>query len=159
MPDIVLTTFNAKYAHASFGLRYLMANLGELQSRAAIVEFEISQRVGDVLEAILALEPKIVGIGVYIWNIDQSTRLVADLKRLRPEIVVVLGGPEVSYESEQQEIVALADYTIAGEADLTFARLCHWLLGNRDVAPFIPLVAHQHEEESTSQEQLTPLSP
>lgn len=140
MPDIVLATFNAKYAHASFGLRYLMANLGELQSRATIAEFEINQRVGDVLEAIVALNPKIVGLGVYIWNIDQSTRLVADLKRLRPEITVVLGGPEVSYEAAEQPIVQLADYTISGEADLTFARLCETLLGVRGDHQFVPLL-------------------
>jgi hypothetical protein len=28
MPDIVLTTLNAKFIHAAFGLRYLFANLG-----------------------------------------------------------------------------------------------------------------------------------
>ena len=58
VPDIVLTTLNAKYAHAAFGLRYLMANLGELRDRAAILEFDISQRPVDVLEAILAQDPR-----------------------------------------------------------------------------------------------------
>lgn len=138
MPDIVLTTLNAKYAHASFGLRYLLANLGDLQERAALLEFEISQRVGDVLEVILTQNPKIVGIGVYIWNVDPSTRLVADLKRLRPDIIVVLGGPEVSYEFESQPIVQQADFTITGEADLCFERLCRALLeGQGDVTDFI----------------------
>ena len=93
--DIVLTTLNAKYIHAAFGLRYLMANLGSLQSRAVMLEFDINQRPTDVLEAILQHEPKIVGIGVYIWNTTQATQLVADLKRVRPDILVVLGGPEV----------------------------------------------------------------
>src|SRR5262245_37107071 len=103
MAEIVLTTLNARYAHAAFGLRYLLANLGALRSRAEIVEFDISQRPTDVLEALLAREPRIVGLGVYIWNVEQATRLVADLKRVRPETVVVLGGPEVSYELEGQE--------------------------------------------------------
>src|SRR2546423_5012695 len=114
VPDIVLTTLNAKYVHASFGLRYLLANLGELQSRAALLEFDINQRTTDVLEAILHQDPKIVGVGVYIWNAAQSLQLVADLKRLRPEITVILGGPEVSYETEQQEICRTADYVITG---------------------------------------------
>ena len=100
MPDIVLTTLNAKYAHCAFGLRYLMANLGPLQDRASIVEFEISQRPIDILESLLAQQPRIVGLGVYIWNIEQATRLVSDLKRVRPEIIVILGGPEVSYETD-----------------------------------------------------------
>ena len=131
MPEIVLTTLNAKYAHAAFGLRYLMANLGTLAERAAIVEFDINQRQIDVLEVILAQEPRVVGIGVYIWNVEQATRLVGDLKRVRPDVIVVLGGPEVSYEAEQQEIVRLADYTITGEADLAFAELCERLLNGR----------------------------
>lgn len=128
VPDIVLTTLNAKYAHASFGLRYLLANLGPLRDRARILEFDINQRPLDVLEVILSHEPKVVGLGVYIWNAAQSLQLVADLKRLRPEVTVILGGPEVSHETDRQEIVALADYVITGEADLAFAALCETLL-------------------------------
>jgi radical SAM superfamily enzyme YgiQ (UPF0313 family) len=128
VPDILLTTLNAKYAHAAFGLRYLLANLGPLQERATLAEFDVSQRSVDILEKILANSPKVVGIGVYIWNIAQATQLVADLKRVRPDLIVVLGGPEVSYETEQQEIVRLADYCITGEADLAFAELCQVLL-------------------------------
>ena len=131
MPEILLTTLNAKYAHAAFGLRYLLANLGPLQSGLRSLEFDINQRPVDMLETLLALSPKIVGIGVYIWNVAPATQLVADLKRLRPEIVVVLGGPEVSYETDQQEIVRLADYVITGEADLAFAELCQQLLAGR----------------------------
>ena len=129
VPQIVLTTLNARYAHASFGLRYLRANLGSLRDHACIVEFDVTTRPVDVLEVILAREPAIVGVGVYIWNAEQSLRLVADLKRVRPEVIVVLGGPEVSHETDQQQICQLADYVITGEADLAFADLCHELLG------------------------------
>ena len=139
MADIVLTTLNARYAHAAFGLRYLMANLGGLSQRAALAEFDINQRPLDVLEAILAHDPKIVGMGVYIWNAEQATRLVADLKRVRPDIVVILGGPEVSYETDQQEVTRYADYVITGEADLAFADLCQKLLvGRRPLTRIIP---------------------
>jgi len=131
MPEIVLTTLNAKYAHAAFGLRYLLANLGELRDRAELVEFDVSQRSVDILETLLALRPTIIGLGVYIWNIDESTKLVAELKRVRPETIVILGGPEVSYETEGQEIVRLADYVVTGEADLTFPRLCAEILDGR----------------------------
>ena len=128
MADIVLTTLNARYSHAAFGLRYLMANLGELRGRAVIREFDINQSPLDVLEAILAEQPRIVGLGVYIWNATQSLRLVAEIKRLRPDIIIVLGGPEVSFETDQQEIVQLADHTITGEADLLFAQVCRQVL-------------------------------
>src|SRR5438552_12006006 len=83
VPDIVLTTLNAKYAHCAFGLRYLMANLDELKPRAKILEFDINQRVVDVAEAALSQQPKIVGVVVYIWNAERASQLVADLKRLR----------------------------------------------------------------------------
>lgn len=126
--DILLATLNAKWAHSSFGLRYLMANLGELRSRAAMHEFDINQRPIDVLEAILRHQPRIVGFGVYIWNVEQTTLLVADLKRLRPDITVILGGPEVSYETDEQPIVALADHVITGEADTKFAEVCGQIL-------------------------------
>jgi len=129
--DIVLTTLNARYAHAAFGLRYLLANLGPLRERACIIEFDITQRPVDALEVILAQSPKIVGVGVYIWNAEQSLRLVADLKRVRPEVLVVIGGPEVSHETDQQDICRIADYVITGEADLAFAELCEKLLSSR----------------------------
>ena len=102
--DIVLTTLNAKYIHASFGLRYLLANMGDLRARSTMVEFDINQRALDIVEALLAHEPKIVGFGVYIWNVTETTEVIASLKRLRPEIVVAIGGPEVSYELDQQKI-------------------------------------------------------
>jgi radical SAM superfamily enzyme YgiQ (UPF0313 family) len=128
MAEIVLTTLNARYAHAAFGLRYLHANLGELRDRSEIVEFDISQRSVDVLEALLARNPRIIGLGVFIWNVEESTKLVGELKRVRPDIQVIVGGPEVSYETEIQEIVRLADHVITGEADLTLPRLCAEIL-------------------------------
>jgi radical SAM superfamily enzyme YgiQ (UPF0313 family) len=131
MPDIVLSTLNARYAHASFGLRYLLANLGPLAPRATMIEFDIKHPVADCADRILASEPKIVGLGVYIWNVTQSTELVRELKRRSPRTTVVLGGPEVSYETAQQEIVGLADYVITGEADLAFSALCEKLLAGR----------------------------
>jgi len=128
MAEIVLSTLNAKYIHAAFGLRYLLANLGPLQARAAIAEFDINQRPVDIAEQLLALKPRIVGLGIYIWNAAPAAEVVATLKRVRPDLVVILGGPEVSYEVEDQAIVKLADYVITGEADLKFAEVCGRLL-------------------------------
>jgi radical SAM superfamily enzyme YgiQ (UPF0313 family) len=139
MADIVLTTLNAKYIHAAFGLRYLLANLGPLRAAASIVEFDINQRPVDIAEALLARNPKIVGLGIYIWNVAPAAEVVATLKRIRPVITVILGGPEVSYETDPQPIVQLADYIITGEADLAFAEVCRQLLsGERPAAKVIP---------------------
>jgi radical SAM superfamily enzyme YgiQ (UPF0313 family) len=138
MARIVLTTLNAKYIHSAFGLRYLLANLGPLRPQARLLEFDLQQRPLDVVETILAQDPQIVGLGVYIWNVTPATEVVAALKRVRPEVTVVLGGPEVSYEAQEQEIVRLADYVITGEADLKFAEVCRELLeGKRPAAKII----------------------
>ncbi|MGA2684468.1 MAG: DUF4080 domain-containing protein [Verrucomicrobiota bacterium] len=127
--DIVLTTLNAKYIHAAFGLRYLLANLGELRERACLAEFDINQRPLDVAEKLLAQNPKVIGFGIYIWNVEPTAEVIATLRRIRPAIKIILGGPEVSYETENQAIVQLADHVITGEADLKFAEVCRVLLG------------------------------
>ncbi|MDB6029310.1 MAG: Radical domain protein [Verrucomicrobiales bacterium] len=141
MAEIVLATLNAKYIHASFGLRYLFANLGELRPRAALLEFDINQRPLDIAEILLAQNSTIIGLGVYIWNVSETTEVVAALKRIRPEIVIVLGGPEVSFEVDKQEIIRLADYTITGEADLKFAEVCRQLL--RGEKPPLKIIASE----------------
>ena len=135
MADIVLTTLNAKYIHTAFGLRYLLANLGPLQPRACLVEFDINQRPLDIAELLLARNPKIIGFGVYIWNVVPTIEVIAAVKRVRPDIKIVLGGPEVSYETENQPVVQLADHIITGEADLKFAEVCRALLGGRAGTP------------------------
>jgi radical SAM superfamily enzyme YgiQ (UPF0313 family) len=122
--DILLVTLNARYSHASLGLRYLKANLGELEARSAILELVIAASSGmsteTMLEKILARTPRIVGLGVYIWNIDETTRLVAQLKRVAPNITVVVGGPEVSFVNDAPEINQLSDFVITGQADHSF---------------------------------------
>ena len=139
MAEIVLTTLNAKYIHAAFGLRYLLANLGPLRAAASIVEFDINRRPVEIAEALLARNPKIIGLGIYIWNVAAAMEVVAILKRVRPGITIILGGPEVSYEFETQPIVQLADYVITGEADVMFARTCQQLLSGQSLtAKIIP---------------------
>ena len=133
MPEIVLATLNAKYIHASFGLRCLRANLGELRALSVLAEFTIQERPLEVAERILAFEPRIVALGVYVWNVAPATELVALLKRLRPELVVVLGGPEVSHEPEAQEIVRLADCTIRGEGERVLPEICRTVLAGAAV--------------------------
>jgi Protein of unknown function (DUF4080)/B12 binding domain/Radical SAM superfamily len=127
-PDIVLTTLNARYVHAALGLRYLAANMGELAPRTRIVEFVLGQRAFEIVEDLLALNPRIIGIGVYIWNVDECTRVVALLKKVAPHITVILGGPEVSFETAEQRICALADYVVTGWGDVTFPKLAREII-------------------------------
>ncbi|MCS0661162.1 B12-binding domain-containing radical SAM protein [Massilia terrae] len=125
---ILLSTLNARYTHASLGLRYLLANLGELQAETSILEFVIGAKTADLVERILARKPRIVGFGVYIWNVEETAKLVAMLKRVAPEVTVVLGGPEVSHETAEQQIVKEADYVVTGWGDKTFPKLCAQIL-------------------------------
>jgi radical SAM superfamily enzyme YgiQ (UPF0313 family) len=150
MPDIVLTTLNAKFIHAAFGLRYLFANLGDLQPRAMIAEFDINLRPLDIAEALLAREPKIIGFGIYIWNVAETTEVISAIKKVRPEVKIILGGPEVSYETEGQTIVELADHTITGEADLKFAEVCRELLDGRAGSPLPAEASNETERRARS---------
>jgi radical SAM superfamily enzyme YgiQ (UPF0313 family) len=128
MPDIVLCTLNARYVHASLGLRYLAANLGELAGRAKIMEFVLGARPADMVELVLNERPRMVGFGVYIWNVEETAKTVALMKQVAPEVTVVIGGPEVSYELEGRRIVEACDYVVTGPGDIVFAQLCHDVL-------------------------------
>lgn len=133
MSEILLTTLNARYIHSALGLRYLYANLGELQSRAQIVEYTIHERPIDIAEKLLARQPKIIGIGIYIWNVQQCTELAALLKQIAPEVKLILGGPELSYETSEQDIYHYADLVIAGQGDKEFARQCRSILDGHPI--------------------------
>ncbi len=137
MAKILLSTLNSTYQHSSFGLRYLRANLNELRDQSAIVEFTIAQKPEDIAEKILLENPSILGFGVYIWNTQETLKVIQILKKIAPEIVIVLGGPEVSFEAETQEIVHASDYVIQGEADLQFYELCFQLLNQTRPGPKI----------------------
>ena len=131
--SIVLATLNAKYIHASLGLRYLLANMDVhggpgLKSQTQLREFVIAQRPLQIVEELLALDPKVIGFGVYIWNVVETTQVVALLKALRPDIKIILGGPEVSFETDGQEICRLADHVVTGWGDVSFPKLCRALL-------------------------------
>lgn len=129
MPSIVLATLNARYAHAAFGLRCLRANLGPLRDDCALAEFVLGAGAEEVVERLLAARPRLIGFGVYIWNVEQTARIVALLKTVAPEVVVVLGGPEVSHEIDAQPVCRLADYVVTGWGEVTFAELARQILG------------------------------
>ncbi len=130
MATILLCTINARYIHASLGLRWLWANLGDLEAEAALLEFTLDDQPADMAEAILAQEPRVLGMGVYIWNALHIQRLVILLKQLVPELVIVLGGPEVSHLPMRVDFSA-ADYIIQGEGELAFAALCADIVAGR----------------------------
>jgi radical SAM superfamily enzyme YgiQ (UPF0313 family) len=118
--DIILATINARYIHASLGLRYLRANLGAFRERSEILEFTIKRPVAEMVTEILKRRPRVVGLGVYIWNVDATVELVRELRKHDPNVVIVAGGPEISYESETQALFPLVDYIFRNEAEFSF---------------------------------------
>lgn len=127
MKNIILTTLNARYSHTSLALRYLYANLKELKEEAKILEFVINSSNQTIAEQILEHKPKIVGIAVYIWNASDVAELVQTIKKVSPETIVVLGGPEVSYTPLRVNF-DMADYIIKGEGEVSFYNLCFDIL-------------------------------
>jgi hypothetical protein len=149
-PRIILATLNARYIHASLGLRYLLANLdvhggAGLRAQTVLREYTISKPAQAVVSDLLAtLGPatgatQIIGFGVYIWNATQTHEVLGLLKAARPNLKLVLGGPEVSHELDQQNIVQLADHMITGWGDVSFAKLCRALIdGPKPLNKIIP---------------------
>ncbi len=129
--QILLTTLNSRYMHTAFALRYLYANLAELNSQADIREFTIHERPIDIAEKILAMDPEIIGFSVYIWNVDQTGAVVELLKAIKPEIIIVVGGPEVSFNNDLPALGASVDYVITGPGEKSFCRLCRQLLSKK----------------------------
>jgi radical SAM superfamily enzyme YgiQ (UPF0313 family) len=134
MSEIVLCALNARYIHSSLGARYLLANLGPLRARAELVELITSLRPEDVAERLLDRQPRIIGIGVYIWNAAQALALARVLRAVSPQTTLILGGPEVSHELDEQPLGELADYVIQGEGEQTFRELCAAILAGQPPA-------------------------
>ena len=134
--SIILCTLNAKYIHASLGMRYLMANMARHGSQAladqtTLLEFTLAKPLPDMVSQLLSTlgeerpgQVQVIGFGVYIWNVVQTTELIRLLKFHRPRLKIVLGGPEVSHETDQQDIVKLSDHVITGWGDVSFPKLC-----------------------------------
>ncbi len=137
MADIVLATVNAGYAHASLGLRSLRANLGALRERAEVLEFDGHAAAEDVAARILAAQPAVCGLGVYIWNVGTLTRVAEILKAARPDLLIVLGGPEVSHGTDDLRIAEVADCIVAGEGEEAFRTLCAEALAGRRPPPVV----------------------
>jgi len=129
---IILSTLNSRFSHSAIGLRYLYANMKELQTQSEILEFSINDAIQSIAEKILDKEPDIIGLGVYIWNASHIQELIEVLKKVSPKTKIILGGPEVSYEPFRVDY-SKADYVVQGEGDTAFYKLCSEII--TDTAP------------------------
>ena len=120
---ILLTTLNSRYTHSSIGLRYIYANLREMQDNAEILEFSINDAIQTIAEKLLVSQPDVIGIGTYIWNATEVSELIHIIKKISPEVKIILGGPEVSYEPFRVNFDD-ADFFVQGEGEVSFYELC-----------------------------------
>jgi hypothetical protein len=143
MPNkIILTTLNARYIHSSFALRYIYANLGELQETAEIQEFTINQQAIEIAGQLLSAEPKLIGFSIYIWNVVETQAVIAIIRQVAPDICIVLGGPEVSFKQDQPELCRLADFVVGGPGEISFPQLCNdYFKGLPPLDSFVPGIA------------------
>lgn len=129
--DIVLATANARYTHCAFGLKRLWCALGPLQESAEVMEFTIQQDPHEIAMTLLEMHPRIIGLGIYIWNVDLLTQVVGILRAVAPEVLLVLGGPEMVDSDENMRAVSVADYVLIGEGETAFAALAQQLLDGK----------------------------
>ena len=116
MIKTLLIALNAKYIHSCLALYSLRAFCTEYQDSIEIREFTVNQDHGFILREIFKCRPDIIGFSCYIWNIEIITALVKDLKKVLPEAVITLGGPEISYGS----VECPADIIVKGEGEQRF---------------------------------------
>lgn len=138
--NVVLSTLNSKFIHSSLALRYLKA-YGEAHGQAYdIVEYTINMPVLHILSDITEHDIDVLGFACYIWNIEMTLHVVDMVKAVRPDIKIVLGGPEVSFTADELlERCPNIDYIVQGEGEEAFHSLVTALqLGNDGLDPVIP---------------------
>lgn len=119
---VVVTTLNAKYIHSCLAVRYLKYFCNDLTAvEVKIKEYTINHLLLDIVSDLYVEQPDVIGLACYIWNYDMIKQLVALLKKVLPKVVVILGGPEVSYETDKVfKECPDCDYVVAGEGEQVF---------------------------------------
>lgn len=120
---VVLSTLNAKFIHTSLALRCLKAYSGK-KFDMEIAEYTIKDPVMNIVSDIFSKDPDVVGFSCYIWNIEETITVINMLRKIKPELKIILGGPEVSYDTEQwMERLTDVDFIVMGEGEETFDHL------------------------------------
>lgn len=122
--NVLVTTLNAQYVHSSLAIRYLQSYCRSAGLEIQAREYTINHELLDILADIYSARPDVLGLACYIWNIEMSLKIACLLKKVLPDTVIVLGGPEVTYGAE--EILTdhpCIDCIVRGEGEETFCRL------------------------------------
>lgn len=121
---IIITTLNAKYVHTSLALRYLRSYCGKEFPGMELVEYTINDLAMSIMGDLYERKPDVVAFSCYIWNIRETLEVIALLKKVRPDLPIILGGPEVSYDTyEWMHKQPSLDFIVMGEGEETFLEL------------------------------------
>lgn len=141
---VLLSAVNAKYIHSNLAVRYLKKYCEAHIEGIDIAEFSINDNINSILKKLYSLEADIYGFSCYIWNISLILSLCGSLKKAKPEAVIILGGPEVSYDPENilTDNTSI-DYVVIGEGEATLLDLLDCIaVGNRSLSD-IPGIAYR----------------
>lgn len=130
---LVLTALNAKYVHTNLAVRYLREYTKDLDYECSIKEFSINDRLENILEALIAENPEVIGFSCYIWNIEMVIKLSKLIKKVNPNIEILYGGPEVSFDVRKFLDSVDGDYLIEGEGEETFRRFILYKLNGGSI--------------------------
>lgn len=132
---VLLTAINSKYIHTGLGLRYVGEYAKQKGHHVQLLEETINSNILDVLEKVMVVQAEVYGFSVHIWNKPYVMQLIAMLRKLRPEAVIVVGGPEVAFAAERifTEEPGI-DYIVQGEGELCFSQLLQ-SLEQKDAIP------------------------
>lgn len=124
---ILLTAINAKYIHSNLAVYSLQAYAAAHGHKIERAEYTINNQLEDILEKIYRQKPDVLLFSCYIWNIEYVKELVSEFHKLRPEVPIWVGGPEVSFETERflRENPAVTGIMM-GEGERTLTELCDY---------------------------------
>ncbi len=121
---LVLTSLNSQYVHSNLAIRYLAGIAKRFDHPHQLIEFTINDSADHVLSTLYKLRPQVAAFSCYIWNIEDSLRLMDNLKKVLPSVLIIAGGPEVSYDPIRLlKDNHFLDLVISGEGEETFAEL------------------------------------
>ncbi len=140
---LLLTTLNSKYVHSCLAIRYLRGYSKDLID-TELREYTINQSLDYIVAEIYKIDPDIVGFSTYIWNKEEIMEIAESLKLIRPGIKILLGGPEVSFDSKEvMEENDFIDFIIYGEGEESFREFIESYTSNKDYKDIKGLVYRQ----------------
>ncbi|WP_342041667.1 B12-binding domain-containing radical SAM protein [Bacillus sp. OTU2372] len=123
--NVICSTLNAKFIHTNLAIRYLKAYAAP-EFTIKLKEYTIKDPVLNIVSDLYQAKPHVIGFSCYIWNIEETLKVVNMLKKVDPSILIVLGGPEVTYDTaEWMEKHPDVDFIVIGEGEQTFKQLLH----------------------------------